>query len=222
LTIRIESVMLRRVSVNPGRNHMNRKIIVLSLVLALASAASPAFAQGAEGLDCERFKPATDSQGVILTEAGQGELSGDLNVGFYFHYSHNPLVITRDGEILYSLVSDRVAGDFYVSMGMLDWLTLGVGVPAVFYQDGTMFDATTGAGMGLTSGALGDIRVVPKFTILRRVPGGGGSLLAPLRRRRGLLGQPVGHPQPDDRGLPPPDRRPAVSGLEPRVLDPGG
>jgi OOP family OmpA-OmpF porin len=159
--------MLRRVSVNPGRNHMNRKIIVLSLVLALASAASPAFAQGAEGLDCERFKPATDSQGVILTEAGQGELSGDLNVGFYFHYSHNPLVITRDGEILYSLVSDRVAGDFYVSMGMLDWLTLGVGVPAVFYQDGTMFDATTGAGMGLTSGALGDIRVVPKFTILR-------------------------------------------------------
>ena len=146
---------------------MKRVSLVMALVLCSALAAPQVLAQGAEGLDCERFKPALDSQGVILTEGGQGELSGELNVGVYFHYSYRPLVITRDGDILYSLVSHRMAGDFYVSMGMLDWLSLGVAVPAVFYQDGKMFDATTGAGMGLTSGALGDIRVVPKFTILR-------------------------------------------------------
>ena len=104
---------------------MKRLSSLALLVLCLAMVASQAFAQGAEGLDCERFKPALDSQGIILTEGGQGELSGELNVGLYFHYSRNPLVITRDGEILYSLVSDRLAGDFYVSMGMLDWLTLG-------------------------------------------------------------------------------------------------
>jgi OOP family OmpA-OmpF porin len=146
---------------------MKRVVLVLSLVAGLAMVAPPAFSQGAEGLDCERFKPALDSQGVILTEGGEGELSSELNVGFYFHYSHNPLVISRKGEVLYSLVADRVAGDFYVSMGMLDWLTLGVSVPAVFYQDGDMFDQTTGAKMGLTTGALGDIRVAPKFTVLR-------------------------------------------------------
>jgi hypothetical protein len=126
-----------------------------------------ASAQNGTGLDCEGFKPVLDSQGVILTEGGQGELSGELNVGLYLHYSHNPLVITRDGDILYSLVSDRLAGDFFVSMGMLDWLTLGVSIPAVFYQDGEMYHSETGAKSGLTSGALGDIRVVPKFTILR-------------------------------------------------------
>ena len=145
---------------------MKRVISTLAVVFVVL-ATPAAFAQKAEGLDCERFKPALDGQGVILTEGGQGDLSGELNVGVYFHYSHNPLVITRDGDILYSLVSDRVAGDFYVSMGMLDWLTLGVAVPAVFYQEGDMYDSTTGAKSGLTSGALGDIRVVPKFTILR-------------------------------------------------------
>jgi outer membrane protein OmpA-like peptidoglycan-associated protein len=146
---------------------MKRVFLVFSMVSCLVATAPLALAQGADGLDCERFKPAVDSQGVILTEGGQGELSGDLNLGFYFHFSHNPLVITSDGEIRYSLVSDRLAGDFFVSMGVLDWLTLGVSVPAVFYQDGKMFNATTGAGMGLTSGTLGDIRVVPKFTVLR-------------------------------------------------------
>jgi outer membrane protein OmpA-like peptidoglycan-associated protein len=147
---------------------MRRAFFALVVTVYLASAAPGAFAQGAEGLDCERFRPALDSQGVILTEGGQGELSGELNVGLYLHYSRNPLVIYyRDSEDTKPLVSDRLASDFFVSMGMTDWLTLGVSVPAVFYQSGEMFDATTGSGMDLTSGALGDIRVVPKFTILR-------------------------------------------------------
>jgi outer membrane protein OmpA-like peptidoglycan-associated protein len=146
---------------------MKRVVSTLALVSALAMVAPPAFSQGAKGLDCERFKPVLDSQGVILTEGGEGELSSELNMGLYLHYSRNPLVISKGGEILFSLVSDRVAGDFYVSMGMLDWLTLGVSVPAVLYQEGEMFDQTTGAKMGLTTGALGDIRVVPKFTLLR-------------------------------------------------------
>ncbi|RLB54993.1 MAG: hypothetical protein DRI34_11260 [Deltaproteobacteria bacterium] len=142
-----------------------RTTLLLAVVLMLAS--SSVLAQGAEGFDSERFKPSLDSQGVFVTEGGRGEESGDINVGLLFNYSRNPLVIIRNGAILHSLVSDRVAADFMVSMGMTDWLTIGVDVPAIFYQDGAMIDESTGADRGLTAAALGDIRVVPKLTALR-------------------------------------------------------
>jgi outer membrane protein OmpA-like peptidoglycan-associated protein len=148
---------------------MNRGRVVLGVVFLVVFLSEHAFGQavGAEGLDSERFRPAMDSQGVITTEGGQGEESGDLNVGIILHYSRNPLVVTSGNDVIRSLVSDRLAGDFIVSMGMTDWLTLGVDVPAIFYQDGTMLELNTGADMGLSSAALGDIRVSPKFTILR-------------------------------------------------------
>jgi outer membrane protein OmpA-like peptidoglycan-associated protein len=120
-----------------------------------------------DGLDVERFRPALDSQGLVVTEGGQGEKSGDLDLGCYFHYSHNPLVLRRGDEILHSLVGERVAADLYLAMGLTDWLGVGVDVPAVFYQQGKSFDAVTGQELSLASASLGDIRVAPKITVLR-------------------------------------------------------
>ncbi len=121
----------------------------------------------AQGLDTERFKPALDSQGMVLTEGGQGELAGDLNLGLYLHYSHDPLVVTsRDGELERSLVEHRVGMSFLVSLGMTDWLSVGVEVPATVYQQGQRLD-DTGVDLGLADAALGDVRVSPKLTILR-------------------------------------------------------
>jgi outer membrane protein OmpA-like peptidoglycan-associated protein len=114
-------------------------------------------------MDIERFKPIIDSQGFVLTEGGKGEMAGDINVGFYSHYSRNPLVLSLDGEITNHLVSDRISGNFFVSMGIANWLSVGVDVPAVFYQQGEIL----GQSDSLSSLALGDIRVIPKFTIFR-------------------------------------------------------
>lgn len=148
---------------------MNRSLIGLAVVGWLSAAAGMAQGQTAlEGLDIERFKPSFDSQGMVLTEAGQGERAGDLNLGFYLHYSYRPLVLRNaDGEILRSLVDDRLAGSFLISMGMFDWLTVGVEVPATLWQTGVSLDAT-GVDQGLASAGLGDIRVSVKLTVLRQ------------------------------------------------------
>jgi len=162
--------MLRREhkkTTEEGRLVMKRGWAIFVIASFMVFSGARAYGQGADGIDSERFKPTTDSQGVFMTDGGQGELSGDLNVGFYVHYSRNPLVVSREGDTLHSLVSDRVGGNLIVSMGMTDWLTLGVDVPATFYQDGKMLEEATGADMGLASAALGDIRVAPKFTLLR-------------------------------------------------------
>jgi OmpA-OmpF porin, OOP family len=143
---------------------MSRSLYVGSLVALACLAVLPARGQG---LDTERFKPALDSQGMVLTEGGQGELGGDLDLGLYFHYSHNPLIISdRDGGVVRSLVENRVGMSFLISLGMTDWLSVGVEVPASVYQDGQRLD-DAGSDLGLADAALGDVRVSPKFTILR-------------------------------------------------------
>ncbi len=122
-------------------------------------------AQAQEGLDSERFKPAMDSQGIILTEGGQGEEALDFNIGFYIHYSRNPMVIRSGDDVIHNLVAHRLSGNLFGSMGITDWLAVGVDIPAVFYQSGALLD--DGNSTGLTSAALGDIRVAPKLTALR-------------------------------------------------------
>jgi outer membrane protein OmpA-like peptidoglycan-associated protein len=135
-------------------------------VLWVLLLASMAMAQEEQGLDIERFKPALDSQGLIMTEAGQGEEAGDLNLGLYFHYSFKPLVVTTpQGLVRQSLVETRVAASVYASMGIADWLTLGLEVPVTLIQTGEYL-TNEGVSQGLTGSGLGDIRILPKFTVL--------------------------------------------------------
>ncbi|RME25109.1 MAG: hypothetical protein D6806_08510 [Deltaproteobacteria bacterium] len=152
--------------------HWERKMKAAALVLAVVAFCSflsaPVMAQGARGLDAERFKPASDSHGMFVTEGAEGERSGDINLELLLNYSRNPLVLMRDGAVLYSLVSDRLAANVVFSMGMTDWFTLAVDVPALFYQDGMMLDQTTGEDLGLVSASIGDIRVIPKLVALRQ------------------------------------------------------
>jgi outer membrane protein OmpA-like peptidoglycan-associated protein len=160
---------------------MKRSGLICLVLLASILCTLPAFAQqgtrwgGADGVDFERFKPALDLQGLVLTEGGQGELAGDFNIGFYLHYSRVPLELMGSdlqtgAGTMFSVVTNRLAGNLYGSIGITDWLAFGVDVPAVFMQDGDgVLDRGTGAPIWeLHSFALGDIRVVPKVTMLRQ------------------------------------------------------
>ncbi len=149
---------------------MRRLIVALTtLSTCLALRAGTAWADGANGIDFERFKQSLDIQGLILTEAGQGELGGDMNAGFYLHYTQDPLenrgfVDPRERAV----ISDRLGGSFALSFGITDWLTLGVDVSAIFDQSGTNFDSATEAPIhSVSSSELSDVRVAPKLTLLR-------------------------------------------------------
>ncbi|NMB77359.1 MAG: OmpA family protein [Myxococcales bacterium] len=162
---------------------MSRHSLGTILIGLLVLAAPTALAQTFDGLDAERFRPATDTQGLILTEGGQGEQGGDINLGFWLHYSDDALILKRNGEISERLLDERLAADLVISMGMTSWLSLGVDVPVAIYQTG-LAPSTTSTGTSysdITSTALGDIRVVPKFTLLREKKHGISlSLLAPV------------------------------------------
>ena len=137
------------------------------LVWTVLHLASPARAAGVKGLDFERFKPAMDSQGLVLTEGGRGEKILDFNVGFYLHYDYLPLVLTRQNANAATVIlSERLGGNFVLSIGILDWLSVGLDIPGVFIQSkGTKLGAA-GADWTLSSSSIGDIRLIPKWTIL--------------------------------------------------------
>ena len=144
------------------------KVVQGSVLFLVLSLGGQAVAQVTTGLDSERFKPTLDSQGLILTEGGQGENAGDFNLGFYLHYSHRPLVIGTEDDVTRDLVSERVGGNLFGSLGIFSWLSVAVDIPAVLFQEGERVDAAMARTGGIASVALGDIRLVPKVTLLRQ------------------------------------------------------
>ncbi len=160
---------------------MRRGIVFIFVVVYIVSFNSQVYSQNiGDGLDTERFKPSLDSQGLIVTEAGRGEDKGNLNLGLYLHYAKKPLVLSSGDTIIRELISDRLAGNVRFSTGVTNWLTLGVDIPAVFYQDGSLLDQDTGESVKLAGAVLGDIRFVPKLTILRALSGFSLGLMVPV------------------------------------------
>jgi outer membrane protein OmpA-like peptidoglycan-associated protein len=141
-------------------------LVLLSATQALSVTPVPATTPP-EGLEIERFKPTLDTRGVILTEGGQAEEAGEFDLGFYFVYSNRSLVTRSNNLYFKSLVNDRYAGELSFGMGITNWLGVGLAIPATFRQTGALLDLSTSHDYGLSSAALGDIRIVPKFTLLR-------------------------------------------------------
>ncbi len=139
----------------------------LAASLGVLFLALPAAAQSVEGLDFERFKPATDSQGLMLTEGGQGEKARNYNLSLTLNYSNDPMVFYIGSEVVRELVSDRLSGDLYGSYAFTDWLSLGLAVPVIFNQNGVNPDRVSGADVGLSAFSIGDIRLSPKLTMMR-------------------------------------------------------
>src|SRR5262245_66487013 len=95
--------------------------LVLFLLAATASGG------GTASIDIEAFTPNISGRGLFRTESADTHRQGEVGVGFMFHYAKNPFSLTRDrnGEF----VSDRLTGNFLLSIGLTHWLELGAALP---------------------------------------------------------------------------------------------
>lgn len=152
---------------------MIRRGLLLLLVFASLAAAVPASAQVTERRDfsSERFRMTPSRLGVIDVEGGRvlSHLAWDL--GMHLNYTHDPLVLYResDGRQIGSLVRNRFGGSLVASLGLFDWVELGIEVPFTLYQErpGNQPNITTAPLGGITSTGFGDLRIAPKVRILR-------------------------------------------------------
>ncbi len=129
---------------------------------------------GAGTFSAERFRPALDRNGVIDVESGAVLPHLTPDVALWLGYALNPLLIQQSngGGDPFSpagaLVAHRIGGNLVASLGLLDWIELGLDMPFILFQADDV-DALSGqlqAGLPSAVGT-GDLRLVPKLRILR-------------------------------------------------------
>jgi len=132
---------------------------------ALATAiicASTAVA-AADGLDGERFTPATGVEGGFVNEHPGVPFHLGWGLGLFLNFAHDPVVVVdANNNVIAKPVQTGLTADLVASLGLFGRVELGLDLPVHLIYDGDPYGALD------ASGGLGDLRFVPKLAILRR------------------------------------------------------
>ncbi len=163
-----------------------KRSALTALVLTLG-AAGPASAQDAR-FDVQAFRPLGAPQDLVVV--GQSRPVSHLSIsgGAFLNFALEPLVLVTQGTDAkaLSVVGNRLQLDIMASVGLLDWLELGVDMPLVLAQGSDNLEAIGTEGF-LQSFVPGDMRLTAKVAVpgLRR-PSEGSGLGASLTFGMGL------------------------------------
>ena len=154
----------------------------LTCTCALASAAA------ADGLDGERFVPATGAEGGFVNEHPAVPFHLGFGLGLFLNYADDQIVeVDASDAVVSRPVHTGLTADLLGSLGLFGRVELGLHLPLHLIYDGDPYGALE------ASAGLGDLRFVPKIAIVRA-----GSL-----ERHFMLGValPVSFPTGDDDAL---------------------
>lgn len=140
---------------------MKKYLCLLFAALLLA----PLLVTAGTATDPENYKPspfANDTMSLIGADLME-HLS--FGLGLFLDYERNPLTIrdTATDTAVQTVVGDHLTGDITASLGLFEWVDLGLAVPVVLFQNG---DGWSG-GEKLPPATLGDIRFAPRARIYR-------------------------------------------------------
>ena len=164
------------VLVGLGLARRRRRTALAIAVLAVLGlgAARPAHAQIAgapENFPIDHMRLALDNDGLLGVEWASVPRPGDWSAATFIGYETNPLVLynARTGETIDPLVKKRISGGVVIGVGITKWFEAGLEMPLIYNQtrDTTLPMST------LKSPRAGDLRLAPKFLILK---GGDGKV----------------------------------------------
>lgn len=119
------------------------------------------------GYNIQLFQPATDGEGV-MSVAGT-ETLGHLvpHIGLYTNLSRG--LMTAGNPVntqTIDIIDTFLTGDFLFSIGLSDYLNVGIDVPIFFYEQGRDFNTTN----TFSTAGIGDIRLDLKGRLLQDKP----------------------------------------------------
>ena len=144
----------------------------IALGLSLGLAAGSSSAQDAR-FDVQAFRPLGAPQDLVVV--GQSRPLSHLSIsgGAFLNFSLDPLVLVAAGTKAkaLSVVGSRLQLDVMASVGLLDWVEVGVDMPLVLAQGSDNLEAIGTEGY-IQSFVPGDLRLTAKVAIpgLRRAP----------------------------------------------------
>jgi outer membrane protein OmpA-like peptidoglycan-associated protein len=147
---------------------------LLLLTLGLSTAAT---AQPDTRFNVQLFRPSGAPQDLVVVTQSRPLSHLSVAGGPYLSYSLNPLTLVPEGGDLgkISLVGNRLQLDAMASVGLFDWVEVGVDMPLILAQGGQNLEVIGTEG-SVESFVLGDLRFTGKLAVpgLRRPAEGKG------------------------------------------------
>ncbi len=158
---------------------------VTALFSILLLATGPATAQtpppdNSTAFQVENFEPQA-AQGVNLLNLLRAKPMPHLrpSVGVFFQYVDDPLELVQDGgaeDIVSRLVQRQIKAEVYASLGLFDFMDIGIVMPFVLSQEGQDLGIFNRPGETIEDFALGDLRITPKIRVVDPISAGGFGL----------------------------------------------
>ncbi len=153
--------------------------VSLSTIAAAVASSAPALAQ--ESVPVQQFAPATGGDTNYLATHGTRILP-DLkpSVGLFLNYAKDPLILRRvsNGEQV-ELLENQLQLDLVAALGLGEFFEFGLAIPLTIYQSAGAVGDTL-APRPLDVSASGDLRLVPKLSLLGGDQGFGLAVLMPI------------------------------------------
>ena len=125
--------------------------------------------EGLGAVEAERLRPGVSGDSILDVESGRLTAPDRLSWSFWLGYNRAPIraLWSTDGNTSsFDLVEQRVGGNLIASLGLSDWLELGIDVPVVFFQSGAALVPGVAGANPVSAAGLGDIRLVPKIALM--------------------------------------------------------
>ena len=141
----------------------------LALAALILAASSVAQAQNTR-FDVASFRPTPGPRDLIIVPQSQPLSHLSASVGAYFSFSLDPLVLLNsDGQRALDVVKNRIELDVMAAIGLGNWFELGAVMPVILYQSSGNLEATGSEG-SIAPTVLGDLSLIGKLAIMRRLP----------------------------------------------------
>jgi len=146
-------------------------VLTVALLAVVGLVAGPAFAQERGNFPGDRFRTSLSRSGLIDVEWASPARQFSWDVGLFFNYSQNNLLVYRiaDNQRLGALIANRLGGSVFGTVSLFDFLEVGLELPVVLTQSrpDTIAGGTVTT-MAPLQGGLGDLRLQPKLRILNQ------------------------------------------------------
>jgi outer membrane protein OmpA-like peptidoglycan-associated protein len=132
-------------------------------VLATALVCASTAAAVADGLDGERFTPATGVEGGFVNEHPAVPFHLGWGLGLFFNFARDQVVeADANGDVIGRPLHNGLTADLVASLGLFGRVELGLHLPLHLLYEGDPY------GTLAASAGLGDLRFVPKIALVRR------------------------------------------------------
>ncbi len=166
---------VRRRSGRPGVSAASRLPVLLPAILAALCAllgASPARAEDRpEDLSGRRYSLRSGSLGILGTDTGRTLAFLQYEAGLVLGYASRSVIEMKDGHVVRTWLGPRFEGELWGAVGVFPRIDIGVSMPITWWQDGTRANGSKAPRTG-----IGDLSIVPRFTLMDEARGAEATL----------------------------------------------